>query len=55
MVDERLQFSDLFSLKNKTAFITGGSGGIGLMLAKGMLVNGARVIISSRKNQRITK
>ena len=51
MVDEILQSSDLFSLKDKTALITGGSSGIGLMLARGMLVNGARVIISSRKKK----
>jgi NAD(P)-dependent dehydrogenase (short-subunit alcohol dehydrogenase family) len=51
MVDEILKSSDLFSLKDKTALITGGSSGIGLMLARGMLVNGARVIISSRKKK----
>ena len=49
MIDEALQSSNLFSLRDKTALITGGSSGIGLMLARGLLINGARVIISSRK------
>jgi short-subunit dehydrogenase involved in D-alanine esterification of teichoic acids len=49
VIDEALQSSNLFSLRDKTALITGGSSGIGLMLARGLLINGARVIISSRK------
>lgn len=40
---------DLFSIKGKTALITGGSRGIGLMMARGMVDAGARVYISSRK------
>ncbi|HIG23837.1 SDR family NAD(P)-dependent oxidoreductase, partial [Henriciella sp.] len=42
-------FSNLFSVKGKTLVITGGSRGIGEMLAAGYLANGAKVIISSRK------
>ena len=42
-------FSNLFSVKGKTVVITGGSRGIGEMLAAGYLASGARVIISSRK------
>ncbi|WP_099024274.1 glucose 1-dehydrogenase [Mycolicibacterium palauense] len=42
-------FPDLFSVSGKTALITGGSSGIGLMIAEGYLRAGARVYISSRK------
>ena len=41
----------LFSLEGRTALITGGSRGIGRMIAHGFLAHGARVYISSRKEQ----
>ena len=41
--------TDLFSLKGRTALITGGSRGIGRMIAAGFLAQGARVYISARK------
>ena len=41
--------NDLFSLAGRTALITGGSRGIGRMIATGFLAQGARVYISSRK------
>jgi len=41
--------NDLFSLQGRTALITGGSRGIGRMIAAGFLAHGARVYISSRK------
>ncbi len=41
--------SDLFSLAGRTALITGGSRGIGRMIAAGFIAQGARVYISSRK------
>jgi NAD(P)-dependent dehydrogenase (short-subunit alcohol dehydrogenase family) len=41
--------SDLFAIDAKTALITGGSRGIGLMIARGFVEAGARVYISSRK------
>ncbi|GIJ79058.1 3-oxoacyl-ACP reductase [Micromonospora phaseoli] len=40
---------DLFSVDGKTVLITGGSRGIGLMIARGFVAAGAHVIISSRK------
>ncbi|TMK26235.1 MAG: SDR family NAD(P)-dependent oxidoreductase, partial [Actinobacteria bacterium] len=40
----------LFDVPGKTALVTGGSRGIGLMIARGLVGAGARVIISSRKS-----
>ncbi len=39
----------LFSLEGRTALITGGSRGIGEMIAEGYVRAGAKVYISSRK------
>ena len=39
----------LFSVRDKSVLITGGSRGIGLMIARGFVEGGAEVYISSRK------
>ena len=41
--------TDLFDLRGKTALVTGGSRGIGLMIARGFVEAGVDVVISSRK------
>lgn len=53
-MSDTLDFSvgRLFSLEGKTALVTGGSSGIGLMIAKGLLQNGAKVVIASRKQDK---
>jgi NAD(P)-dependent dehydrogenase (short-subunit alcohol dehydrogenase family) len=43
--------SDLFSVRGKVAVVTGGSRGIGHMIARGLVEGGARVYISARKAQ----
>ena len=40
---------ELFSVAGRTALITGGSRGIGAMIARGFVADGARVIIAARK------
>jgi NAD(P)-dependent dehydrogenase (short-subunit alcohol dehydrogenase family) len=44
-----MKIDDLFSVSGKTVLVTGGSRGIGEMIAAGFLANGAKVYISSRK------
>ncbi|HEX6340957.1 SDR family oxidoreductase [Umezawaea sp.] len=50
MTDTRFTtHADLFDLSGKYALVTGGTRGIGLMVARGLVRAGARVVISSRK------
>jgi NAD(P)-dependent dehydrogenase (short-subunit alcohol dehydrogenase family) len=44
---------DLFSVAGKTVVVTGGSRGIGRMIAGGFVVAGASVIIASRKDEAV--
>ena len=41
---------DLFDISGKTALVTGGGRGIGLMIARGLVRAGVRVLIASRKS-----
>jgi 2-dehydro-3-deoxy-D-gluconate 5-dehydrogenase len=42
----------IFSLQNRVAFVTGGNGGIGLGMAKGLAGAGATVVIAGRNKQK---
>jgi len=44
---------ELFSLTRKTALVTGGSRGLGLQMAQALGEQGARVVISSRKQREL--
>ena len=45
------RITSLFGLEDKTAVVTGGSRGIGRMIAAGLLDAGCRVIVSARKER----
>ena len=53
MDTSRLQ--SLFGLEGKRAVVTGGSRGIGAMIAEGLLDAGAEVIISARKETQVAE
>ncbi|WP_396930245.1 SDR family oxidoreductase [Mycolicibacterium sp.] len=47
--------AELFDLSGKLALVTGGTKGIGLIIARGLLRAGARVVISSRNAEACAK
>ncbi|MCY4265086.1 MAG: SDR family oxidoreductase [Gammaproteobacteria bacterium] len=49
---ENYSVNNLFCVTDKVVVITGGTSGLGLMMAQGLLENGAEVVIASRKQQR---
>ena len=53
--DQLTTHAQLFDLTGKSALVTGGTRGIGMMMARGLLQAGARVVISSRKADACTQ
>ena len=48
-----MSMTSLFDVSGKVAVVTGGSSGIGSMMARGLLENGAKVYITARKAERL--
>ena len=48
-----MRVEELFSVNEKVVLITGGSRGIGEMIASGFVANGAKVYVTSRKENEI--
>ncbi|CAF9940659.1 MAG: hypothetical protein ALECFALPRED_008783 [Alectoria fallacina] len=50
-----LELSNLFDVKGKVALVTGGGSGIGLMAAQALAVNGAKVYIVGRTEEKLER
>lgn len=53
--NEDLKGSKLFDVSHVTALVTGGGTGIGLMITQALVANGAKVYITSRRNEMLKK
>ncbi|KAJ5496598.1 Glucose/ribitol dehydrogenase [Penicillium fimorum] len=53
--NQRFKLENLFNVKNKVALITGGGSGIGLMAAQALAVNGAKVYITGRTEEKLDR
>lgn len=49
--NEQLKGSKLFDVSHVTALVTGGGTGIGLMITQALVANGAKVYITSRRDE----
>jgi hypothetical protein len=50
-----LQLGEVFNVKDKVALVTGGGSGIGLMITQTLAVNGAKVYIVGRTEEKLEK
>lgn len=50
-----MDISELFSIKGRVALVTGGSAGIGRMIASGLAAAGARVYICARNAEKVAQ
>ena len=53
--NEQLKGSKLFDVSHVTALVTGGGTGIGLMITQALVANGAKVYITSRREEVLKK
>jgi len=53
--NDQLQISNLFDVKGKVALVTGGGSGIGLMITQALAVNGAKVYITGRTQEKLDR
>lgn len=50
-----LQLGEVFNVKGKVALVTGGGSGIGLMCTQALAVNGAKVYIVGRTEEKLDR
>ena len=53
--NEQLKASNLFNVSNFNAVVTGGGTGIGLMITQALVANGAKVYITGRREDALSK